>query len=268
MTSSRIRNVGIAVVLAVVAAALVALYVTNYRKSVQNSAKLATVYVASQDIPEGTSGAQVAAGKFISKQSVPKHSIVPGAISSPKQVSSLVAGEQIYKGQQISVRAFRPSTQQGVFAQFSGNLRAMMLPGDANQLLYGTLKAGDHVDLIVNIHYKVVPSILQAGNSISRVAARVVLRNILVLQAPQSVSANATAGSYAAMLALTDSEAQKLFFAMKNGDWSLALRPTNNPADSPESVETIESMLGDGLKAPQIFQLTGGSGKESINAGN
>jgi Flp pilus assembly protein CpaB len=267
MTSSRIRNVGVALVLAVVAAALVALYVTNYRKSVQNGAKFATVYVASDDIPSGTIGAQVAAGKFITTESVPKHSIIPGAISSPKQVSNLVAAEEIFKGQQISVRAFRPATQQGVFAQFSGNLRAMMLPGDANQLLYGTLKAGDHVDLVVNIHYKVVESLAQSSNSTSRVASRVVLRNILVLQAPQSTS-GASTGSYAAMLALTDSQTQKLFFAMKNGDWTLVLRPTNNPADSPDSVETIESMLGDGLKVPQILQLTGGPGKESINAGN
>lgn len=268
MTSYRLRNIGLAVALAVVAAVLVALYVTNYRKNVESGANLTTVYVAAQDIPAGTNGAQVAAGKYLAKESVPKHTIVPGAISAPQQVSNLVAGDQIYKGQQITLRAFRPAAQQGVFAQFSGNLRAMMLPGDANQLLYGTLKPDDHVDVVVNIHYKVIPSITQSGNSTSRVASRVVLRNILVLQAPQAVAGGTSTGSYAAMLALTDSQTQKLFFATKNGDWSLVLRPTNNPVDSPESVETIESMLGDGLKAPQLFQLTGGFGKESINAGN
>jgi hypothetical protein len=48
---------------------------------------------------------------------------------------------------------------------------------------------------------------------------------------------------------------------MRNGDWSLALRPTRDPADSPESVETVESVLGDGLKADQLKQLVYGFGK-------
>ena len=45
---------------------------------------------------------------------------------------------------------------------------------------------------------------------------------------------------------------------LKNGDWSLQLRPKVRPKDSPESVETVESVLGDGLKLGQKAQLTGG----------
>ena len=52
---------------------------------------------------------------------------------------------------------------------------------------------------------------------------------------------------------------------MENGTWSLALRPTDKPVDSPESVETIESVLADGLKFQQLTQLTGGYGKDAIN---
>jgi hypothetical protein len=49
------------------------------------------------------------------------------------------------------------------------------------------------------------------------------------------------------MLALTDAQAQKLFWIMKNGEWSLELRPTDDPADSPESFESSRSLLRDGL---------------------
>jgi hypothetical protein len=59
-------------------------------------------------------------------------------------------------------------------------------------------------------------------------------------------------------LALTDAQAQKLFYVMKNGDWTLDLRPVGNAADSPESVETVESVLGDGLRHRQRAQLIGG----------
>ena len=47
----RVRNIGIAVALAVVAALLTTFYVTNYKKSVQSGAEAVTVYVASRDIP-------------------------------------------------------------------------------------------------------------------------------------------------------------------------------------------------------------------------
>ena len=54
------------------------------------------------------------------------------------------------------------------------------------------------------------------------------------------------------MLALTDSQAQKLFWIMQNGDWSLELRPTDDPADSPQTVEKDITLLLDGLKTEQL----------------
>ena len=67
-------------------------------------------------------------------------------------------------------------------------------------------------------------------------------------------------------LALSDSQAQKLLFAMNNGEWWLMLRPVAKPANSPESVETIESILGDGLGQAGINQLTSGYGSQSIGS--
>jgi len=46
---------------------------------------------------------------------------------------------------------------------------------------------------------------------------------------------------------------------MKNSEWSLQLRPVNNPKDSPGSVETVESVLGDGLKSASLNQLISGA---------
>ena len=46
----RLRNIGIAIALAVVAALLTTFYVTNYKRSVQHGESKVTVYVASRDI--------------------------------------------------------------------------------------------------------------------------------------------------------------------------------------------------------------------------
>src|SRR5918996_1120547 len=113
----RVRNIGIAVALAAVAALFTSFYVTNYKRNVQQ-------------------------------------------------------GEE-----------------HGVRAQISGNMRALEVPGDQHQLLAGTLAAGDHIDVVASLKYKladVSPQTAQSGNrgDVERVASRVVLRDLLVLRAP------------------------------------------------------------------------------------
>src|SRR5256885_2105555 len=52
----RVRNIGIAVALAIVAALLTSFYVTNYKRHVQRGEDHVTVLVAKHDIPVGTAG--------------------------------------------------------------------------------------------------------------------------------------------------------------------------------------------------------------------
>src|SRR5262249_8665191 len=148
----RWRNTAIAGSLAVAGALLVLLYVASYRHNVQTGAKLVPVYVASRDIPEGTSGASVA-GSYLKKETVLRRNVVDGAISSPSQIATLAASGPILAGEQVTVRQFHPAAEQGVLANISGNLRAMTLSGDPNQLLAGVVADGDHVDVIANISY-------------------------------------------------------------------------------------------------------------------
>lgn len=264
----RLRNIAIAIALAILAALLTTFYVTNYKRDVQKSEELVNVYVASRDIPAGTSGADVFEKSLLQRSEVARRSVIPGAVSSPAQVSDLVATDTIYAGEQVTARRFAPASEQGVLAQVSGNQRVLQVPGDQHQLLAGTLKAGDRVDVVASIKFRVrvVDSEggrSDAGTEVERTASRVVLRDLLVLRAAQkpAVEGKLTSGvstSSSVLLALTDSQAQKLFFVLRNSDWSLQLRPTTDPADSPESVETVESVLRDGLKDEQLAQLFNG----------
>jgi Flp pilus assembly protein CpaB len=272
LSQYRLRNTLIAGGLAAVGAIFVFLYVVSYRNDVQRGAGLVTVLVAARDIPAGTDGSAVAGSGYLRKATVLRRNVVPGAISSPNQISTLAAAELIPMGEQITVRQFHSAAQQGVLASISGNLRAMTLPGQANQLLAGIAQNGDHVDVLANIKYTIRPSngsSSSAGGDISGVASRVLLRNLLVLRA----ASNSTAGGIGSgnttsvTLALTDGQAQKLFFASQNGTWWLTLRPVAKPADSPDSAETIQSLLGDGLGASQIQQFTNGYGRGSIGNG-
>ena len=250
----RIRNIGIAVALAIVAALLTTFYVTNYKRTVQHGEQKVPVYVASHDIALGTPGSDVAHGKLLRVEHVPRRSVVPGAISQPNQIDSLVAVEPIYAGEQVSTRRFRTAAEQGIRAQLKGNLRALQLAGDDHQLLNGTLKDGDRVDVVASI---------QLGGQNQKSATRVVLRDLLVLKAPETTRIGGKLGSnpnepFSVMLAVTDSQAQKLFYVTENGKWTLELRPVSDAADSPESVDTAATVLGDGLRTGQRRLLKGG----------
>ncbi len=265
--SYRVRNIGVAVALALVAALMVTFYVSNFKRNVQAGEEPVTVYVASQNIPEGTLGAKVLDSDWLEKQEVERKNVTPGAISDPKQIEDAVATQPVYAGEQVTTLRFQSDSKRGLRAELSGNMRALQVAGDENQLLKGVLKDGDHVDVVSSIKFKFVNFVSKesaAGslNAEDRVASRVVLRDILVLRGPLAVASDQKLtnpnGGESAILAVTDSQAQKLFFVLKNADWSLQLRPTTDASDSPESVETVESVLGDGLGPAQLRELVFG----------
>jgi Flp pilus assembly protein CpaB len=267
VSNYRLRNTLVAGGLAVVGALLVFLYISTYRKHVQTGADLVTVLVAGRDIPAGTDASTVEGS--LKSESVLRRNVVTGAISHPGNISGLVVSQPILEGQQVTVRQFSPLRQQGVLATISGNLRAIALPGDGTQLLNGIVKDGDHVDVVANIKYTLQTA--SGTSNVNLVASRVILRDLLVLQSPTTAGTTGLAGVQTSgtsiTLAVTDSQAQKLLFAVKNGDWWLVLRPVAKPTDVPDSVETMQSILGDGLGPAQLDQLTNGQGKGSIGGG-
>jgi pilus assembly protein CpaB len=244
----RVRNIGIAVALAIVAALLTTFYVTNYKRNVQHGEEMVPVFVASRDISIGTSGSDIANRKLLKTENVARRNVVPGAISEPDQISELVATEPIYAGEQVSTRRFRAAGEQGIRAQLKGNLRAVQVPGSSFQLLLGTVRSGDRVDVVGTwLHPE------DGQNHVSRV----VLRNILVLRpaaedrVTSKIASSSNDEGFSAMLAVTDAQAQKLWWIVKNGEWTLQLRPVAEAADSPESVENSNTVLKDGLNAGQ-----------------
>jgi Flp pilus assembly protein CpaB len=116
------------------------------------------------------------------------------------------------------------------------------------------LKPGDRVD--------VVGSWLYPEDSQNHVS-RVVLRDLLVLRAPETNQLQSKIGNdpnspFSAMLAVTDAQAQKLFWLTQNGKWSLQMRPVTDAADSPDTYENSGSVLADGLRPGARRRLTGG----------
>jgi Flp pilus assembly protein CpaB len=253
----RARNILIAVALAAVAALLTSFYVTSYKRHVQRGEDHVTVLVAKKDISVGSSGADVAGQ--LSSQDVPRKSVVPGAISSADQLAGLVATQPTLQGEQVTTRRFSPRTKVGVRAQLTGTMRAVSLEGDQNQMLAGTLKDGDSVDFV---------AALKVPGDQDIYFSRVLVRDVKVLQAPAAPPAGskltgASNSNFDVLLALTDSQAQKIQYLLANAGgtgadrWHLELRPVTHDADSPDHLDSFTSVVTGGLSAAQRKTLGG-----------
>jgi Flp pilus assembly protein CpaB len=197
------------------------------------------------------SGSDVTA--LLESQEVSRKSVVPGAISDTDQLAGLVATQPTMQGEQVTTRRFSPRTHVGVRAQLSGTLRALSIEGDQNQLLAGTLKDGDSVDFV---------AALKKPGDQDIYFSRVLVRDVKVLQAPDAPPAGSklTGGAnsdFRVMLALSDSQAQKVQYLMANAGgtgperWHLELRPVTHDADSPDHLDSFGSVLTGGLSAAQ-----------------
>lgn len=232
--ATRIRNLSVAGVLALLAAVLTMLVVSRASGGTKPAAHPTSVLVATRDIGIGTSASQALASGAIARRQISSDGVVPDSVLRTTDLRGLVAVQPIFRGEQLTTHRFGPSGAQGLRSELRGTLRVLQIPGDANQLLAGTLRAGDHVDVVASV---------KKGSAQSSYS-RIVLRNLLVLEAPDS-SSHSPAGvtdSLAATVQLTDSQAQTLFFVIKNGDWSFVLRPAmraTNQATAPASAGSV-----------------------------
>src|SRR5215216_5976173 len=206
----RLRNILIAVVLALFAALLTSVYVTNYERNVKDDAKPETVFVATKDVPPGTAAEDVAAS--FEERKIPHGDVVPGALADREDVKGKVSSQWIFSGEQVTLRRFSNVGEGGVRADLKGNLRAIQVEGNQNQVLAGTLKKGDRVDVVAAFAYKI------GDSSNAFTASRVVLRDILVLQASRNADGGDLAGGNTdrlpVILQVTDAQAPKLEFVI------------------------------------------------------
>jgi Flp pilus assembly protein CpaB len=233
----RVKNIGIAVVLAAFAGLLTIFYVANYKRHVQNGQNSVSVLVAARDIPPGTTGSEVVEQHYLKTEMVPKRTVVPGAVAKPDDLNNLVATEQTYQGEQVTNLRFGTTAELGIRAQLKGNERAIQLEGDAHELMAGTIKEGDHVDVVANWEFP------EGGRTH---VSKVIVRDLLVLKASDQASVAKLAGpsdQLSVQVRATDAQIQKLYWARKNGSVSLLLRPPASGANSPRSVDDSNSLF-------------------------
>jgi pilus assembly protein CpaB len=255
-----VRNIAIALVLAGIAAFLVIMYTGNVQKQASSSQQDTTVLIATSDIPAGTTVADAISGGQIQARKVVQQDVIVGALTDEKALdSSYVTKQDLYAGQQVTAAMFAPSDQTRLVTQIKGNNRAIQIGLSPDQLLGGTLQAGDHVDLVGT--YTVNPSVGQPY-----IISRVIVRDVLVLKAPQTDTSTgklvSSTSSPSVTLEVPDTVAPKITFTLHVGADALwfILRPSNGSQDGPITLATVPSVIFDGLNARQIQAAITGKG--------
>jgi Flp pilus assembly protein CpaB len=236
----RTRNILIASGLALLAVVFVMLYISKVRGDADLGREVVSVFVAAADIPEGTPGSKLQ-GSLIEKR-IPQKAVVPGAISETDQVDGLIATQETLAGEQVTARRFGPLAAAGVRSQLGKKERAYQIAGEPSQVLEGTLKAGDRVDVVGT--WNVPESCTNCHVS------RVVVRDALVLKTSGDLVTEIVGAqdTVPVQLRLSDSEAEKLLWMDNNGDWTLVLRPVLKPRNSVQGYDDDVILLKDGRK--------------------
>jgi pilus assembly protein CpaB len=231
----RTRNILIASALAALAAIFMLVYISKSRNNEDVGNGLVSVFVAGRTIDEGTPGSALTGGSLLEKR-VPRKAVAPGAITSPNEIRARVATETTYPGEQVSVNRFGSIAETGVLTKIRKRQRAVQFAGDANQVLDGTLKAGDRVDIVGT--WKV------GGADV----VRTIVQNVLVLATSTDLSATGTGiassgGAKPVQLRLTGRQAERVYWMAQHGAWWLVLRPVVKPRNTPQKVQTGSSIV-------------------------
>jgi len=261
-----VRNIVIALVLAAVAAGLVILYTGNVQKQAHDSQQNVTVVVAKSAIAAGSPVKDlIDTGAFETRQVV-QRDVVPGAYTSIDSLNKdLATAGPVTAGSQITPSMFTEGTSAPIASQIAGTMRAIQVAYNPNRVLDGTLRAGDHVDVLVEFT-------VQASNNDSKYSAvdasRVLMTNVQVLStkadgvaaAPLTADSDTTGGQGSAdgtqgaamILAIPQDQLAAFNLAREKGSLWYAVRPTQGSQDTNTAVATPCSVLAAGLSFIQI----------------
>ncbi len=207
---TRKNSVLIAALSAVLAAALIFLFVTHYKKNTVAPPLAPTqvaVWVARQPIPLGTPETAIAAAGYFKQTQVPSAQAVAGAIVDPSQVVGEVTSTAVAAGQQITSSDFTKSVQV-LSADLRGDQRAVAFSFDTEHGISTWLSAGDTVDVML-------------VNTLTH-RTELIDQNVSVLENKLGL----------VVLKLTDKQALLVTAASTQGSLWLSLRPALNANNS------------------------------------
>lgn len=237
--ASRNGSVLAAVVTAALAGLIIMVFLNQYRDNVNKDGVPTPVLVAGKLIEQGASGDTIGAAGLFKAEDVPRDQLKTGALTDAATLRGKVAVEDILPGQQLTAADFRPAGR-GVVTKLGPDQRAIKIALDNAHGLIGTVRKGDHVDVLSGF-------LVDSATGRQQPVLRTLMQNLLVLDAPAEVKSGGVGGGSSkakeVTLRVTDKQAPKLAFAADNGKLWLLLRPQNGRDAETQSIVTLQQLL-------------------------
>ncbi|MEA2581756.1 MAG: Flp pilus assembly protein RcpC/CpaB [Actinomycetota bacterium] len=260
---SRGLVVGIALVLAIVAAAAVILYTQKVKEDAAQGGSLVDVVVATQDIPANTALNTLPATAFTTAH-VPTAVVVAGAVTDPAQLQGQITSGLILANEQIPLSRLSNGSTEGVssIGVSQGNVGVTVkLEGDAGG--DGVIHAGDNIVVYANytgasvisgsglkpvIQGKPLPPNASSQTVPVPTFTAAIIPSVKVLRvqnpAPDANGVIDTGASIILTLDLTPQDAENLVFAQENASvWVGLLHPGDDGTQLPPSLLPIDFLL-------------------------
>lgn len=247
LLSTRGGTVAVAAVGALLAAAVFLGYLHRYRSTVNESAAPMSVLVAKDFIEKGTPGNVVGSEGFFQTASTPKDDLKEGAISDPDSLRGLVAKNDIYPGQQLTVADFSPTAADALTNDIVGEERAISLALDSAHGMIGNALPGDRVDIYGAFNVRrLLPDGAVDPDAVERPVLKLLVEDVLVLDSPEGAKAGfGAAGQQTSNVTVRVSheESARLAFSSENGKVWIVLRPPTGAKPTPPDIVTLETVL-------------------------
>jgi Flp pilus assembly protein CpaB len=225
-----------ALVTAVLAAAIMVVFLDGYRDSTRGDGNVSAL-VAKGLIERGTSGEVIATEELFTRESVAEDQLREGAVSDPAALRGKVSETDILPGQQLTAGAF--ATSNGApSSRLSDYERAITVAVDTSHGLLGNVREGDKVDVLGAFN-------ATNGNDLAGSIVRMLVRNVLVLEAPGSgdLDEDRVNEEKAVTLRVTDRQAMAIAFTEERGKVWLLLRPPTRAKQAPISAVSAQRLL-------------------------
>jgi Flp pilus assembly protein CpaB len=223
-----------AIVLAAAAGVLVYFYVAAADQRAEDKVSMVQAYVATSDIPKGTTGDRALADGLIDIEEVLRGSVPPSAVTDSSLLDGKVAASAISARQFITDASFVSPAEGGggsLAAAIGDRGRvAVTISVDAARGVAGQIAPGDRVDILV----------------VNEGAAGYILQDVKVLAVGQETAASAAGGngqpsqtaaqSGLITFELSPEDAAQVVSANQSGTLYLTLKPITGGAAGDSSV--------------------------------
>jgi Flp pilus assembly protein CpaB len=231
MLSTRGGTLAIAGITALLAGAVLMVFLNRYRESTGGDDAAATVLVAKKLIERGSLGAVLAEEELFTRTTTTKGELKKGAISDPSALQGKVAVDDVYPGQQLTANDFTAAAPR-ILNRLKSEDRGISVALDSSHGMFGDIQSGDRVDVLVGFNAA------GQGTGRGRPVIKKLMRNVLVLRA-----AGGPGGGNNVVLRAPDGRAAELAYAADNGRIWLVLRPQAGARDSKVDIVTLETLL-------------------------